>query len=129
MYISSIFFLVITAVTFIVAGRQFYRIYQRIHFGKPETIKGDNDRRWKNLLLVAFGQQKMFKRLTPALLHLFIYVAFLFTQIELIEILIDGTFGTHRFFAAYLGGFYTFTIGLIEVLSALALIATIAFFN
>lgn len=127
MYISSIFFLVITAVTFIVAGRQFYRIYQKIHYGKPETIKGDNDKRWRNLLLVAFGQQKMFKRLTPALLHLFIYVAFLFTQIELIEILIDGTFGTHRFFAAFLGGFYTFIIGLIEVLSALALIATIAF--
>lgn len=78
-------------------------------------------------MLVAFGQKKMFKRITPAILHLFIYVAFLLTQVELIEILIDGFFGVHRFFAQYLGGFYTFVMSVIEILSALALIATIIF--
>ena len=69
----------------------------------------------------------MFKMLIPALLHLFIYTAFLLTQVELIEILIDGFFGKHRFFVRYLGGFYTFVMSVIEILSALALIATIAF--
>ncbi|MEO6130723.1 MAG: (Fe-S)-binding protein, partial [Saprospiraceae bacterium] len=79
------------------------------------------------VLLVAFGQQKMFKKLIPAVLHLFIYLAFLLTQIELIEILVDGTFGVHRFFSDYLGGFYTFVMGTIELLSALALVATFVF--
>lgn len=63
----------------------------------------------------------------PAVLHLFIYVAFVITQVELIEIFVDGIFGTHRFFAPLLGGFYTFVISFIEVLSVLAFVATIVF--
>ncbi len=127
MYISSIFFITITLCAFLIAGRQFYRIYQRIHYGTPETITGHTRERWRNLLLIAFGQKKMFKRPIPAILHLFIYVAFLLTQVELIEIMMDGIFGYHRFFAKSLGGFYTFAIGTIEVLSALALVATLFF--
>ena len=69
----------------------------------------------------------MFKNVIPAVLHLFIYVAFLFTQIELLEILIDGIFGVHRFFAPYLGILYPIIISFIEILSVLALVATIAF--
>ena len=61
--------------------------------------------------------------------HLFIYVAFLFTQIELIEIFIDGIFGVHRFFAPILGGLYTLIINSIEILSLLALIATFVFLS
>lgn len=127
MNISIIAFTLITLVTFLIAGRQFYRIWQKIHFGHPEVIAGHEGKRWRNLLLVALGQQKMFKKPLPAVLHLFIYTAFLLTQIELIEILIDGFSGTHRFFAPYLGGLYTVVIGLIEILSALAFVATIAF--
>ncbi|HJW30898.1 MAG TPA: hypothetical protein VJ508_16805, partial [Saprospiraceae bacterium] len=77
MHISAIFFFFITLIAFLVAVRQFYRIYQNIHFGKPEHIHGHTAQRWRNLLLVAFGQRKMFKKLIPAFLHLFIYVAFL----------------------------------------------------
>jgi heterodisulfide reductase subunit C len=58
---------------------------------------------------------------------LFIYVAFVVTQIELLEIFVDGVFGTHRFFAPHLGGLYTFAISSIEVLSVLAFVATVAF--
>lgn len=90
-------------------------------------VEGDEGQRWKNVFLIAFGQKKMFKRWIPALMHLFIYVAFLFTQIELIEIFIDGIFGVHRFFAHYLGGFYTFIISIIEILSFLAFIGTVVF--
>src|SRR5688572_32013562 len=122
MTISQIFFALITSIAFYVAISQFYRIWQKIHLGKPEKIGGNTDLRWRNVLLIAFGQQKMFKRLTPAILHLFIYTAFLLTQIELIEILIDGFLGIHRFFADRLGWFYTFVMSMIEVLSALALI-------
>jgi heterodisulfide reductase subunit C len=69
----------------------------------------------------------MFKRWIPAIFHLFIYVAFLFTQIELIEIIIDGITGYHRVFANALGGLYTLIISMIEVLSLLALVATFIF--
>lgn len=122
-----ILFSIVTLITFSWAGKQFYRIWQNIQLGKAEKISGDEAVRWRNVMLVAFGQQKMFKRFLPAILHLFIYTAFLLTQVELIEIFIDGFFGVHRFFSNYLGGFYTFVIGMIEILSALALVATFIF--
>lgn len=95
--------------------------------GKATDRSGDSAARWQNVVLVAFGQKKMFKNWIPAIFHLFIYVAFLFTQIELIEIIIDGVFGVHRFFAPFLGGLYTLIISSIEVLSLLALVATFVF--
>lgn len=103
------------------------RIRRNILLGQDEKIGGDTGQRWRNVLLVAFGQQKMFKRWIPAVFHFFIYAAFLLTQIELIEIFIDGAAGRHRFFKPALGGFYTFLISFIEVLSVLALAATIIF--
>jgi len=81
------------------------------------------------MLLVAFGQKKMFNRPIPAILHFIFYVAFIITQIELIEVFIDGFTGAHRFFYhAGLGAFYTFVISSIEVLSVLTFIATLIFF-
>jgi len=127
MGISQIAFIAISAVAFYFAYKNFSKIARNIHLGKEEKIEGDSSQRMKNMLLIAFGQKKMFKRFIPAILHLFIYVAFLFTQIELIEIFIDGVFGVHRFFADSLGAFYTVIIGTIEVLSFLALFATIIF--
>jgi len=124
---QQILFILLSAITFFIAFRQFKKLYDNIQLGKPKDVSGDTTTRWRNVLLVAFGQQKMFKNWLPALLHLFIYVAFLFTQIELVEILIDGFFGVHRFFAPYLDGFYTLIISTIEILSFLALVATFAF--
>ena len=69
----------------------------------------------------------MFKRWIPALFHGFIYVAFLLTQIELIEILVDGVSGNHRIFSPYLGKLYTLVINCIEWLSLFALLATVIF--
>jgi heterodisulfide reductase subunit C len=109
------------------AWRQFMKIRRNILLGQDQEIAGDTGQRWRNVLLVAFGQRKMFKNWIPAVLHFFIYAAFLLTQIELIEIFIDGLFGVHRFFAARLSGFYTFVISFIEILSVLALIATVVF--
>jgi heterodisulfide reductase subunit C len=83
--------------------------------------------RLKVMTLVAFGQKKMFKRPVPAVLHFILYAAFVITQIELIEIFADGLSGNHRLFRGSLGGFYTFMISFIEILSILAFIATFAF--
>ena len=125
--IQQILFILVTVAAVGWAYVQFSRIRNNIALGKPEDISGNVGQRWKNVLFVAFGQQKMFKQWKPALLHFFIYAAFLITQIELIEILVDGFTGKHRIFAPYLGGFYTFVISFIEILSVLALIATVIF--
>ncbi len=125
--VQSLLFLAVLAATGWFAWKGYRRVWQNIHLGKAEKIGGQAGERWKNVLLVAFGQQKMFKNWLPAVLHLFIYVAFVITQIELIEIFVDGLSGSHRFFAAPLGGFYTFVISCIEILSVLALVATVVF--
>ena len=103
MELGQIIFLAITLLVFYKAYKGFYRIYRNIKLGKQEVISGDESSRLKNMIFVALGQKKMFKRWIPAFFHLFIYLAFLMTQVELIEIFIDGIFGTHRFFAPFLG--------------------------
>jgi hypothetical protein len=125
--IQQIIFSVIAIATFAFAFRQFAKIRRNVLLGKDEKITGNAGQRWKNVLLIAFGQKKMFKNWIPAVFHFFIYFAFLLTQIELIEILIDGFSGEHRFFAPMLGGFYTFLINFIEILSLLAFVATFVF--
>ncbi len=124
---SQIIFIIVSAVAIGLAARQFVQLLKNIRLGKPEEIPGEMSVRWRNVLLVAFGQKKMFKNWTPAILHSFIYVAFLITQIELIEIFADGITGNHRMFWPILDSFYTFIISFIEILSVLALIATFAF--
>ena len=121
-----IFSLVFLTATYL-AVRQFRSIKRNILLGKAEVVEGPAAERWRNMLLVAMGQQKMFTRPLPAVLHLMLYVAFVITQIELIEIVIDGFTGIHRFFAPLLGGLYTFIISFIELLSVLAFVATVAF--
>jgi len=127
MSMQQIIFILIAAVSFYFAFKQFNKIRRNILLGKENDNRRDKGVAWKNVALVAFGQKKMFKRWIPAILHLFIYVAFLLTQIELIEILIDGVTGKHRVLANPLGGFYTFIVSSIEVLSLLALVATFIF--
>ena len=94
---------------------------------KDISITDNRGERIKVMTLIALGQKKMFARPIPALLHLFLYAAFVITQIELIEIIFDGVAGSHRAFRASLGGFYTFVVSFIEILSVLAFVGTIAF--
>ncbi len=125
--VQPILFILVSVAAFGLAAWQFSKIRRNILLGQPEKLPGDTGKRFRNVLLVAFGQQKMFKRWLPAVMHFAIYAAFLITQIELIEIFVDGFSGEHRFFRPYLGGFYTFVISFIEVLSLLAFVATLIF--
>lgn len=125
--IQQILFVLVLLLVGIFAFRKYDQLYQNINLGQAESTEGPTGPRWKNVLLVAFGQKKMFKNWIPAIFHLFIYVAFLFTQIELIEILIDGFGGVHRFFADKLSVVYPIIINTIEILSLLAFIATFIF--
>jgi len=105
------------------------KIIRNIKLGQNVNRMDNSGARWKNMALIALGQKKMFTRPIPAILHFTLYAAFIITQIELLEINVDGLFGTHRFFKTGLGGFYTFLISFIEILSLLALTATIAFLS
>ena len=126
---QQVLFLLLLGVVAYFASKGFLRIRRNILLGKEEVINDQKAIRLNNVLLIAFGQKKMFERWVPAIFHFFIYVAFLFTQIELIEIIFDGILGTHRLFAPYLGGLYTLIINLIEILSVLAFVATIIFLS
>lgn len=103
------------------------KIRRNILLGRDVDRTDNRSERWKVMTLVALGQQKMFKKPLPAFLHLCLYVAFVITQIELIEIFADGLSGNHRLFMSSLGGFYTFMISFIEILSILAFVATFIF--
>lgn len=127
MKISSIIFLVLLLGSSAFFAYKVRQIIQNIKLGRSVNRTDKKGERLKTMIMVALGQSKMVSRPIAGIMHIFIYVAFVITQIELIEIIVDGATGSHRIFAPYLGGFYTFIISLIEVLSLLALIATFTF--
>lgn len=125
--VAILIFAVLTVVGFGFFTWNISKVRSNILLGRDIDRTDNKGERWKTMLLVALGQKKMFSRPIPALLHLCLYVAFVITQIELIEIIADGLTGHHRLFHDALGGFYTFMISFIEILSVLAFIATVAF--
>ena len=125
--ISQLLFIILLVVGFGFFSFNISKIRKNISLGKPLDRSDNKGQRIKTTLLVALGQKKMFQRIVPALLHLFIYVAFLFTSTELIEIIADGISGSHRFFLNKLGWIYVLLISTIEVLSVLAFISTLYF--
>ena len=122
-----IIFSLLVIVGFGFFGYNIWKVRNNILLGRDVNRSDNFWTRLKLMTLVAFGQKKMFSKPIPAFLHLALYVAFVITQIELIEILADGLSGGHRSLSVSLGGFYTFMISFIEILSVLAFIATIAF--
>lgn len=131
--IQIIIFVLVNIAVFYFGGVKFYHIYKNVKLGKDKEIEGDASERFKNVVLIALGQKKMFKQVGPALLHLAVYLAFLVTQIELIEIFIDGFSGQHRVLyhlfegSTFLTGIYVLVVNSIEILSVFALIATFVF--
>ena len=103
------------------------KIYRNINLGK-NIYRGDNKKeRFLKMFRLAFGQSKMLDKPVVGLLHFIVYVAFILINVELIEIIIDGLFGTHRFLAPYLGSFYNFLIGFFEILAFLVIISVLIF--
>jgi heterodisulfide reductase subunit C len=102
-------------------------IRRNILLGIDEDLTDNKPQRWKNMLLLAFGQKKMFKNPLVAVLHLFIYVGFIIINIEVLEIVLDGLLSTHRLFLTPLGGFYTFLINCFELLALSVLSGCVIF--
>ena len=127
-YISNILFgvLLISGIGFFVFNIQ--KIFRNINLGKDLNRNDNKAQRFKNMAMIALGQSKMVKRPFSGLLHIIVYVGFVIINIEVLEIVIDGLFGTHRIFKPFLGdGFYGFLIGVFEVLAALVFVAVIIF--
>jgi heterodisulfide reductase subunit C len=102
------------------------KIIRNIKLGKAIDRSDNADKRWKNMLLVAFGQSKMVSRPLSGILHIIVYAGFIIINIEVIEILIDGLFGTHRIFK-FAGSLYTFLIGSFEILAFMVFVSVIIF--
>ncbi len=126
-FLPQIAFLVILGVAGFILAKRIKFLKRNILLGKAETRNDQTDTRWKTMLLVAFGQQKMFKRLIPAFLHLLIYVGFIVINLEVLEFVLDGILGTHRLFAPALGSVYTVAMNIFEFLAVAVLISCVAF--
>lgn len=103
------------------------QIRRNIFLGKPENLTDNPAQRWRNLLLLALGQKKMFKNKLVAVMHFVIYAGFIIINLEVLEIVLDGIFGTHRLFLPFLGAAYTFLINFFEVLAAGVILVCIIF--
>ncbi len=98
-------------------SKNILQIRRNIFLGKAEDLTDNPSRRWKNLLLLALGQKKMFKNKLVAVMHFVIYAGFIIINLEVLEIVLDGVLGTHRLFLPLLGGAYTFLINFFEILA------------
>ena len=128
----STIFLQVLFVALVAAGvglftKNVMRIRKVILSGRAESLDDNKDQRWKNMLLLAFGQKKMFRNPLVAILHLCVYVGFVIINIEVLEIVLDGLTGNHRLFLHPLGNMYTVLINGFELLAVLVLVSCIIF--
>ncbi len=117
MYLQQILFLAAACLAIWLFAKKAGAIRRNILLGKDEAYNDHPGERWKNLLLLAFGQKKMFRNPLVAVMHFVVYAGFVIINIEVLEIFIDGVAGTHRIFAGLLGGFYIFLINAFELLA------------
>ena len=128
MGISNIIFLVVFLVAIGFFIRNLNRIITNIKLGRDINRSDRKADRWKNMFRVAMGQSKMTRRPIAGVLHIIVYVGFLIINIEVIEIVVDGIFGSHRFLFSILPvELYNFLIGSFEVLAILVLVACAIF--
>lgn len=125
-YIPNILFaiLLVAGIGFFVKNIQ--KLKRNIQLGKDIDRTDKPKERWMNMIQIALGQSKMVRRPVSGILHLVVYVGFLVINIEVLEIILDGLFGTHRIFS-FIGKPYYFLIGVFEVLAFLVLVSVIVF--
>ncbi len=126
-YLQQILFVLVLAIAAYLLLKRVNFIKKGINLGKPLNRTDNKSERWKAMFLVAFGQKKMFKNPLPAILHLFVYAGFIIINLEVLEFVIDGLVGSHRIFAPYLGGFYSFLMNFFEFLAVAVLTACVIF--
>jgi len=128
-YLPNLIFFILVVCSLGLFTRNLKRIRRNINLGKDLDRNDSPSIRMKNMFRVAFGQTKMVSRPIAGILHLIVYIGFVFINIELLEIVLDGLTGKHRLFAPYLGSFYNFLIAMFEVFALLVLIAVFFFWT
>ena len=108
--------------------RNINKLRRNIKLGKSVKTEGPNKKRWANVVRIALGQSKMVTRPISGILHIIVYIGFVIINIEVLEIVIDGLFGTHRVFSS-IGLIYDVLIGTFEVLALLVLVAVVLFWT
>ncbi len=126
-FLPNFVFVILLIISITLFGKNILKIKQNIYLGKPIDRFDKPSERRMNMFRVALGQSKMVNRPIAGLLHIIVYIGFLIINIELLEIVIDGIFGTHRIFAPYLGETYNILIASFEFLAFLVLIAVTVF--
>jgi heterodisulfide reductase subunit C len=125
-YIPNIVFALLLIVTSLFFAKQVGKIRRNILLGREEDRSDNSALRWKTMFLVAIGQSKMMANPLVSFLHILVYVGFIIINIEVIEIVVDGLFGTHRFLS-FMGAFYDFLIGSFEYLALGVIAACVVF--
>ena len=125
-YIPNILFLLILIFGIGYFTKNIRKIIRNIKLGQAVDASDNKGQRWNNVIRIALGQSKMVVRPIPGLLHLIVYLGFIIINIEVLEIIIDGIFGTHRIFSS-LGSFYGFLIASFEILAVLVFVSVIVF--
>jgi len=125
-YLPNILFAII-----LIAGIGFFtknvkKLIRNIKLGKDVNVSDNKAQRWKNMTMIALGQSKMVRRPIAGILHIVVYLGFIIINIEVLEIILDGLFGTHRIFSS-IGSVYGFLIASFEILALLVIVAVVVF--
>lgn len=125
---QQIAFVILTAFSLWFFSRKIMEIRRNILLGRDLDLSDRKPERWRNMLLLAIGQKKMFRNPLVAVMHLVIYAGFIIINLEVLEIVLDGALGTHRLFAGPLGGAYGLFINAFELLALGVIIVCIVFY-
>ena len=102
-YLSNIIFAIVLIIGFGYFTINVKKLIRNIKLGQYVDVSDNKSQRWKNMAMIALGQSKMVRRPIAGFLHIIVYLGFIIINIEVLEIIIDCLFGTHRIFAA-IGG-------------------------
>lgn len=125
--LPNMFFVIILLISITIFTRNILKIKKNINLGRSIDRSDNKSARWKNMARIALGQSKMVSRPIAGILHVVVYIGFLIINIELLEIVVDGIFGTHRVFAPFLGSAYNVLIATFEIFAFLVLLAVLVF--
>ncbi|MCK0179178.1 (Fe-S)-binding protein [Flavobacteriaceae bacterium S0862] len=125
-YLPNILFAIALVIGIGYFVRNVQKLIRNIKLGKDVDVSDNKSQRLKNMINIALGQSKMVRRPIAGFLHVIVYVGFVIINIEVLEIIIDGLFGTHRIFSG-IGNLYGVLIGSFEILAVLVLISVVVF--
>jgi heterodisulfide reductase subunit C len=106
------------------------KLIKVIKLGKPVDRFDNPSKRLSNMIRIALGQSKMVTKPVSGILHVVVYLGFIIINIEVLEIIIDGITGSHRFFSKIFNTYvYNFLIASFEIFALLVLISVIIFWT